>query len=147
MPIKSIAKIAASIVAVSLAFTANANAGGCHGGGSGGQIYRSTPSASYQNELRAKKAAEARAIAAAKRQKQIEIAQARAAAAKKARAVAVAEANAAEKAQETKNEAVAEVVETPETSNGEIAVAATGKTCSKFIPQTGTTVEVECVTQ
>lgn len=151
---KTLTKIAVAALVASFGLSTAASAGGCNGGGHGLRVYHSTPSNNYAAQLKAKKAAQARAVAAAKRKKQIEIAQARAA--QKARAAAVARAEAkAEKAEEVAAEAKAEKVEeiaeaapvADSATADEVAVAAVDQTCSKFIPETGTTVTVECAQQ
>jgi hypothetical protein len=138
--LKSIATAAtaALLATFSLAASAEAGCGGSHGGGYKARSAYSTPSPAYAAKLRAKKAAEARAVAAAKRQKSIEIAKTRAAA--KARTLAAAKSV-------PKKETVAAVIETatPEpTETAPVEVAVTPTTCRKFIAATGTTVEVPC---
>ncbi|MBA4132103.1 MAG: hypothetical protein C0519_11835 [Hyphomicrobium sp.] len=132
---------AALLATIFLSAAAHAGCGGRHGGGYSARTTYSTPSPAYASKLRARKAAEARAVAAAKRQKTIEIAKARAAT--KARTVAAA------KKADAKAEQVAAVSETatPETkapATKTVEVAATPSTCRKFVPATGTTVEVPC---
>ena len=155
---KTIAVAVSTLLVAAGTLAEAANAGGCHGGGHRGfglRTYQSGPSPAYMAQLRARKAAEARAAAVAQRKREIAIAQAAAArraraaeiaSAAKVRAEAVASAaktvtEPAAKAEEAKAEpATAETSET----KAEVNVATVKESCSKFIAATGTTVEVEC---
>ena len=143
---KSFTALASAALVATFAFAGavEAGCGGVHGGG-----YRtsySSPSPAYAAKLRAKRAAQARAVAAAKRRKQIEIAQARAA--QKARAAHKADIAAA-KAEDAKQVVSVEqpVVEKTVATAKPVEIAGVTPTCSKFIAATGTTVEVECSAQ
>jgi hypothetical protein len=135
----SLTTAAAAALLTSLAFVGAAEAGGCgHGGYGGHRVAYSSPSPAYMAQVRARRAAEARAIAAAKRRKSIEIANAREAA--KERAVAAAKTEAVPKATVTASAETA-------ANTKPIEVAASPSTCRKFIPATGTTAEVACTVE
>ena len=134
MMLKSFVETVTAAILASLLLTAAAHAGcgGGHGGYSARTSY-STASPAYAAKLRAKRAAEARAIAAAKRQKSIEVAKARAAA--KASNLADNSEPAAANAETAKIEIK---------DAAPVEVAATPSACRRFIPATGTTAEVPC---
>jgi hypothetical protein len=134
MMLKSFVATVSAAILASLFPTAAAHAGcgGGHGGYSARASY-STPSPTYAAKLRAKRAAEAGAIAAAKRQKSIEIAKARAA----AKAIELADTSKPAPAK-------AETAEIETKDAAPMKVAATPSTCRKFIPAIGTTAEVPC---
>lgn len=134
MMLKSFVATVTAAILASLPLTAAAHAGcgGGHGGYSARTSY-STASPAYAAKLRAKRAAETRAIAAAKRQKSIEIAKARAA----AKAIKLADASEAAPAK-------AETATIEMKDADTVEVAATPSACRRFIPATGTTAEVPC---
>jgi hypothetical protein len=113
---------------------ASAGCGG-HGGFHGIQSKAHNQQALQQS--RARKAAQARAVAAAKQKKAIQ--QARA---EKAEAAKVAVVEPAPAAEETNT-----VAESPESTDDKITVASAEQTCTRFNAQIGTTVTTDCAKQ
>jgi hypothetical protein len=143
MSLRSITVAATAAILATVSLALSAEAGGC--GGGYGKSYSSrtsysTPSHAYAAKLRARRAAEARAVAAAKHRKAVELAEARDAA-KARKLVAAVEV----KSEVQKDQAPVSAVE-PTTAKDAtpVAIAATPATCRKFIPATGTTAEVPC---
>jgi hypothetical protein len=133
---KSISAMASAALVATISLSSGAYAHGCgHGFGHGfGSFVRySMASSSYEAQLRARKAAEIRAIAAAKHRKQIEMQQA--IAARKAQSAEVA-ANTEHKAETTTT--------TAKTDKKVVTVAAADTTCKRFVPEVGATVTVDC---
>lgn len=116
---KLIATLASAALLSVVTITTAANAG-C-GGGHGFHAQKSYASPSRAAQLKVKKAAQARALAAAKRKQQSKIA-------KVETAPVVADSQAP----------------TAELAKADVTVAAVEDTCTKFIAATGTTVAVEC---
>lgn len=139
---KPIASIAIVLFSATV-LTAEANAGGCHGGGF--RQFSAMQNHNYivkrqQSLIAAKQRQQAIAAAKLRQQKAAAVA----AASRKAEAAKVAKAEAA-KQDETP---VAKVAETtaPETSTTTKVAAVEPTTCKKFVPAIGATVDVACGT-